>query len=45
MKPGKAFFYYDPIDALSPEAQARWKDETVYEAMIDEAVATAGLTR
>jgi lysine 2,3-aminomutase len=45
VKPGKAFFYYDPIDTLSPEAQARWQDEATYERMIDEAVAAAGLVR
>ncbi len=24
VKPGESFLYFDPIDTLSPEAQARW---------------------
>ena len=38
VKKDQVFVYYDPIDQLSPEAQARWQDKTVYEAMIQEAV-------
>ncbi|MCA9564668.1 MAG: KamA family radical SAM protein, partial [Myxococcales bacterium] len=45
VKPGKAFFYFDPIDQLDPAAQKRWQDKAAYNAMIDEAVAKAGLTR
>lgn len=38
VKKDQVFVYYDPIDQLSPEAQARWQDKAVYEAMIQEAV-------
>lgn len=44
VKPGQVFCYYDPIDQLSPEAQARWKDPAIYQEMIDEAVRKAGVS-
>jgi lysine 2,3-aminomutase len=42
VKPGKHFVYFDPIDALSPDAQARWQNPTIAEEMIAEAVQKAG---
>ena len=39
VKPGQVFFYFDPIDQLSPEAQARWADPAEHQRMIDEALA------
>lgn len=39
VKPGQHFFYFDPIDRLSPEAQARWADPAQHQVMIDEALA------
>jgi lysine 2,3-aminomutase len=41
VKPGEWFLYYDPIDQLSKEAQARWKDPASQDAMIAEAIAKA----
>jgi len=42
VKPGKYFLYFDPIDTLSLEAQARWDVPSIQEAMIADAVARAG---
>src|SRR5579875_3779452 len=42
VKPGQSFVYFDPIDTLSPEAQARWAIPAVQDAMIREAVRRAG---
>lgn len=42
VKPGRLFFYFDPVDQLSPSAQARWADPAEQQAMIDEARALAG---
>ncbi len=42
VKPGKSFLYFDPIDTLAPEAQARWAIPAVQDAMILEAVTRAG---
>ena len=42
VKPGKHFVYFDPIDTLSPEAQARWRHPATAEAMIGEAIEKAG---
>ena len=42
VKPGQSFLYFDPIDTLSPEAQARWAVPEIRDAMIAEAVARAG---
>jgi len=35
------FLYFDPIDTLSPEAQARWRDPAEQDAMVAIAVAAA----
>jgi lysine 2,3-aminomutase len=43
VKPGKAFVYFDPIDKLSPEAQARWAVRDIADQMILEAVKKAGV--
>ncbi|HZZ65397.1 MAG TPA: KamA family radical SAM protein [Candidatus Baltobacteraceae bacterium] len=42
VKPGKAFLYFDPIDKLSPDAQARWAVKDIQEQMIHEALRRAG---
>jgi lysine 2,3-aminomutase len=42
VKPGKAFLYFDPIDKLSPDAQARWAVRDIQEQMIHEALRKAG---
>ncbi len=42
VKPGKAFLYFDPIDKLSPDAQARWIVPELQEQMIAEALRRAG---
>jgi lysine 2,3-aminomutase len=42
VKPGKSFLYFDPIDTLAPDAQARWAVPALQEEMIREAVARAG---
>jgi lysine 2,3-aminomutase len=41
VKPNEWFLYFDPIDQLSPAAQARWKDEKSQAQMISAAVAKA----
>jgi lysine 2,3-aminomutase len=41
VKPGKAFLYFDPIDQLAPDAQARWRDPAEQKAMLDAALAAA----
>lgn len=38
---GSYYCYFDPIDQLSPEAQARWQDPAMREEMIAEAVRKA----
>ncbi len=43
VKPGKAFLYFDPIDRLSADAQARWIVPELQEQMIHEAVRKAGI--
>jgi lysine 2,3-aminomutase len=40
VKPG-FFLYYDPIDTLPAEAQARWKDPAEQDRMIEAAIAAA----
>jgi lysine 2,3-aminomutase len=45
VKPGRHFVYFDPIDTLSPDAQARWHSHPIAEEMIAEAVAKAGGAR
>lgn len=42
VKPGKAFMYFDPIDRLSPDAQARWAVREIQDQMIHEALRKAG---
>jgi lysine 2,3-aminomutase len=42
VKPGKAFLYFDPIDRLSADAQARWAVKEIQEQMIHEALRKAG---
>jgi len=42
VKPGKHFVYFDPIDTLEPEAQARWQHPATAEAMIADAIVAAG---
>lgn len=41
VKPGRFFFYFDPIDQLPPEGQARWADPAQHQVMVDEALAAA----
>ncbi|GAC1500104.1 MAG: KamA family radical SAM protein [Vulcanimicrobiaceae bacterium] len=43
VKPGKAFVYFDPIDKLAPEAQARWIIPQLQEEMVRAAIAQAGI--
>ena len=43
VKPGKAFLYFDPIDKLSADAQARWAVREIQDQMIQEAVRKAGV--
>ena len=35
------FLYFDPIDTLAPEVQARWADQAEQDRMVDDAVAAA----
>ncbi|MEO0324197.1 MAG: KamA family radical SAM protein [Myxococcota bacterium] len=41
VKPGRFFFYYDPLDRLPEEGRARWADAGEHEAMHAEALAAA----
>ncbi len=41
VKPGELFTYFDPIDRLPPEGQARWADPAQHQVMVDEALALA----
>jgi lysine 2,3-aminomutase len=43
VKPRKAFVYFDPIDKLSADAQARWAVREIQDQMIHEAVRKAGV--
>jgi lysine 2,3-aminomutase len=43
VKPGKAFLYFDPIDQLDAQAQARWAVPDIADQMIREAIGNAGL--
>jgi lysine 2,3-aminomutase len=43
VKPGKAFLYFDPIDQLDAQAQARWAVPDIADQMIREAIGSAGL--
>jgi lysine 2,3-aminomutase len=40
VKPG-FFLYYDPIDTLAPDVQARWRDPAEQDRMVADAVAAA----
>jgi lysine 2,3-aminomutase len=40
VKPG-FFIYFDPIDTLAPEVQARWRDKAEQDKMIADAIAQA----
>ncbi len=42
VKPGRLFAYFDPIDTLAPDAQARWRGPKIADAMLAEAYARAG---
>ncbi len=39
--PGEMYFYFDPIDLLPPEGQARWADPAEHAKMVEEARAAA----
>ena len=41
VKPGSYFMYFDPIDQLPPEAQARWAQPAEHDKMVAEALAQA----
>jgi lysine 2,3-aminomutase len=41
VKPGQVFLYFDPIDTLAPDIQARWADVAEQDRMIDDAIAAA----
>lgn len=41
VKPGRLFLYFDPVDQLPPEGQARWADPAEHDAIVEEAVAGA----
>jgi lysine 2,3-aminomutase len=43
VKPGEHFLYFDPIDQLPAEGQARWADEAQHQLMVDEALEAAGV--
>ncbi len=43
VKAGKAFVYFDPIDKLSADAQARWAVKEIQDQMIHEAIRKAGI--
>jgi lysine 2,3-aminomutase len=45
VRPGQRFLYFDPIDQLPPEGQARWADPAEHQPMMDEALAAAGVPR
>ncbi|HVA36286.1 MAG TPA: KamA family radical SAM protein [Candidatus Dormibacteraeota bacterium] len=41
VKPDRWFLYFDPVDQLSPEAQARWRDPAEQDRMVAAAVRAA----
>lgn len=45
VKPGRYFTYFDPIDALSEEGQAKWADPRQHQKMIDKAIDRARAKR
>jgi lysine 2,3-aminomutase len=42
VKPGQWFLYFDPLESLAPDIQARWEIATERRAMIDDALREAG---
>jgi lysine 2,3-aminomutase len=44
VKPGEYFLYFDPVDRLAPEVQARWAVPELQDRMIADALAQAGGT-
>ena len=36
VKPGESFFYFDPVDLLPEDHQARWADPVEQKRMMDE---------
>lgn len=42
VKPGERYTYFDPIDQLPPEGQARWADPREHQPMVEEALRAAG---
>ena len=44
VKPG-FFLYFDPIDTLAPEVQARWKNPAEQDKMVEQAIAAAKSTQ
>ena len=42
VKPGQSFLYFDPLDTLSQDAQARWAVPELQERMVADALAKAG---
>jgi lysine 2,3-aminomutase len=45
VKPGRYFTYFDPIDALPDEGQAKWGDPRQHQKMIDKAIDRARAQR
>jgi len=43
VKPGQAFVYFDPIDKLAPDVQARWVIPQLQNEMINSAISKAGI--
>jgi len=43
VKPGRVFYYFDPVDLLPEAGRRRWADPSEHQAMIDEARAQIGL--
>lgn len=41
VKPGQNFLYFDPLQSLSADVQARWEDPVEQRIMVDEAVEAA----
>ena len=41
VKPGSYFLYFDPVDQLGHEAQARWRNPAEHQLMVDDAMAQA----
>lgn len=41
VKPGKLFYYFDPLDLLPEEGRRRWADPTEHEKMLEEATRAA----